>query len=71
VKWHGNPLSPLHLLTAYPMFTSTSKGFGTVADSSNPCMRMIVKKLGGESRFESKHLSADHILLDGLDQHQI
>jgi hypothetical protein len=57
--------------SAYPTFTSTSKGFGTAADSSNPCMRMIVKKLGGESRFESKHLFTDHILLDGLDQHQI
>ena len=61
VKWHGSPLSPLHLLTAYPTFTSISKGFGTVADSKNPCMRMIVKKIGGDSSFESKHLPADHI----------
>ena len=47
--------------SAYPKFTSTRKSFGTVADSKNPCMRMIVKKIGGDSSFESKHLPADHI----------
>jgi hypothetical protein len=61
VKWHGSPLSPLHLLTAYPTSTVSNNGFEAVIDGSGPCIAMISKKLGDTLRFQSKHLPTDHV----------
>lgn len=60
-KFSRHPHSPLQIVTAYATTTS-NPSFGNTADYANPCMRLVVKKLRGASRFsEDQHIPAEFV----------